>query len=132
MVSSQSSPCLLEKYNSTTTAHEIYGQDQLRFKRYLTIVAIFEMSQAQLPAFHFEIGVPFFEYYYFVDSKWKQTNLYYRFLTQFFPVFLFMSLGDLSKIFLRGHKKRILGKKPMNRDIKRKTENFTYGFLPRN
>ena len=55
MVSLQSSPLFLKKYNPTTTDHKIYGQDQLCFKGYLTNVAIFKMSLIQLQTFHFEI-----------------------------------------------------------------------------
>ena len=69
------------------------------FKAVLNYCDDFEMSHAQLPAFYFEIGVSFFEYYYFLDSKWKQTNLYNSLLTYFFPVFAFIPSVDLRKTF---------------------------------
>ena len=62
---------------------------------------------------------PFFKYYYFADSQGKQMNLYYSFLSHFFPMFPFTPSGVLRKSF-QGLWKGNIGKKSINRDIKKK------------
>ena len=60
--------------------------------------------------------------------QWKQTKFYNIFLTYFFPMFPFIPTGKLRKS-LQGLWKGYVGKKSVNMDIKRKIENFSYGFL---
>ena len=127
MVSSQISPCFLKKYNSTTTVHKIYGQDQLRFKRNLTIVGIFGMPQARLPAFHFEIGVSFFQILLLCRFKMETDELVLQFLTHFFPVFPFIPSQDLRKSF-QGLLKGNFGKEINEKGYQKENKKFSIWF----
>ena len=76
----------------------------------------------------FQNWCPFFKYYYFADSQWKQMNMYYSFLNHFFPVFPFTPSGVLRKSFQELWKGNI-GKKVYKQGYQK--ENFPYGFLVR-
>ena len=88
------------------------GKRLLRFKRYLTIVAIFQMSLARLPAFHFEFGVPFFWALLRCRFKVETDEFVLQFIDPLLPSIPFNTLWRSPKIFSGVPKRKYLERNP--------------------
>ena len=91
-------------------------------------MAIFEISQIQLPAFHFKIGVVLFLSINALQIHSRNRQNSTIFLVYFFPMFPFIPTMEIRKIF-QGLQKGHIEKKSGNKDIKRKIPKFPFGFL---